>query len=278
MFHYTTGKIGVHQRVYILSDFKCDAKYLFQYFSSKFYNRVKRMSAKNSVDSVRKEMITDMPLSLPCPQEQFKIGRLLSLLDERISTQVGLIDRLQSLMVGIRHLLIKKVNGKIVCLREISNIYQPQTISTADLTDTGYPVYGANGIIGHYTSYNHKTEQICIACRGNTCGAVNYTKPTSWITGNAMVINADDYQNMVYKRYLYHYLSACSFNNIISGSGQPQIVRSPLEKLKIVLPTMFEQEKIAKSLDWLQDMIDVNINVLNLYTQQKQYLLHQMFI
>ena len=78
VFHHTYGKIGVHQRVYILSDFKCDANYLFHFFSSKFYNRVKRMSAKNSVDSVRKEMITDMPLSLPCCQEQVKIGLLLS--------------------------------------------------------------------------------------------------------------------------------------------------------------------------------------------------------
>ena len=81
--HHTYGKIGVHQRVYILSDFKCDANYLFHFFSSKFYNRVKRMSAKNSVDSVRKEMITDMPLSLPSHQEQVKIGYLLSLLDWR---------------------------------------------------------------------------------------------------------------------------------------------------------------------------------------------------
>ena len=101
VFHHTYGKIGVHQRVYILSDFKCDANYLFHFFSSKFYNRVKRMSAKNSVDSVRKEMITDMPLSLPSHQEQVKIGHLLSLLDERIATQNKIIDKLQSLIKGI---------------------------------------------------------------------------------------------------------------------------------------------------------------------------------
>ena len=63
VFHYSTGKIGVHQRVYILSDFKCDGKYLYSYFAGHFYNRVKRMSAKNSVDSVRMEMIADMPIS-----------------------------------------------------------------------------------------------------------------------------------------------------------------------------------------------------------------------
>ena len=99
VFHHTHGKIGVHQRVYILSDFKCDANYLFHYFASNFFNRVKRMSAKNSVDSVRKEMITEMPLYLPCQLEQEKIGRLLSLLDERIATQSKVIEDLKKLKV-----------------------------------------------------------------------------------------------------------------------------------------------------------------------------------
>ena len=87
VFHYSTGKIGVHQRVYILSDFKCDGKYLYSYFAGNFYNRVKRMSAKNSVDSVRMEMIADMPIALPSIEEQKKIGHLLALLDDRIATQ-----------------------------------------------------------------------------------------------------------------------------------------------------------------------------------------------
>ena len=278
VFHHTYGKIGVHQRVYILSDFKCDANYLFHFFSSKFYNRVKRMSAKNSVDSVRKEMITDMPLSLPCYQEQVKIGYMLSILDERISTQNKIIDKLQSLIKGLRVHLTQKTDGYIVYLSEIAKIYQPQTISLSEFTEEGYLVYGANGIIGKYREYNHRTEQICITCRGNTCGMVNYTKPKSWITGNAMIVNTDDYQDKICKRYLYHYLSTYNFNSIISGSGQPQIVRSPLEKLKVKLPAILKQKQIAMFLDKLQNQIEINNNILHLYLQQKQYLFRQMFI
>ena len=214
----------------------------------------------------------------PCLAEQKKISRFLSLLDERIAVQNRLIDRLQSLMIGIRHRIINEAKGKIVCLCEVSDIYQPQTISSADLTETGYPVYGANGIIGHYTSYNHEAEQVCITCRGNTCGGVNYTKSKSWITGNAMVVNVDRYQNIVSKRYLFHYLSNCDFNSIISGSGQPQIVRAPLAKFKIILPTVMQQYKIAHCLDVIQNKINVNSNILNLLIRQKQYLLRKMFI
>ena len=210
--------------------------------------------------------------------EQKKIASLLSLIDERIATQSKIIDKLQSLIKGLRVCLIQKEDGEIVYLNEIAQIYQPKTISSTELTDDGFLVYGANGIIGKYKDYNHKTEQICITCRGNTCGMVNYTKPMSWITGNAMVVNTDEHQDIVFKRYLYHYLSAYNFNSIISGSGQPQIVRTPLEKLKIALPSILEQEQRAMLLDKIQGKIDMYNNMLRLYLQQKQYLLRQMFI
>lgn len=122
VFHHTYGKIGVHQRVYILSDFKCDANYLFHFFSSKFYNRVKRMSAKNSVDSVRKEMITDMPLSLPSHQEQVKIGLLLSLLDERIATQNKIIEDLKKLKSAIIEKLYSEIQGKEYSYRQLFDV------------------------------------------------------------------------------------------------------------------------------------------------------------
>ena len=210
--------------------------------------------------------------------EMNKISALLDLLDERIATQNKIIDKLQSLIKGLRVSLMQIENGNIVHLDEIARIYQPQTISSTELTEDGFLVYGANGIIGKYKQYNHKTEQICITCRGNTCGMVNYTKPMSWITGNAMVINTDEHQNKVCKRYLYHYLSAYNFNSIISGSGQPQIVRTPLEQLKVPLPTFLEQKQKATFLDKIQGKIEISNKTLNLYLQQKQYLLRQMFI
>ena len=210
--------------------------------------------------------------------EQMKLAKFISLLDERIATQNKIIEKLQSLIKGLRVCCMQRVYGNNVYLSEIAQIYQPQTISSTELTEDGFLVYGANGIIGKYKDYNHETEQICITCRGNTCGMVNYTKPMSWITGNAMVINTDKYQDKVCKRYLYHYLSAYNFNSIISGSGQPQIVRTPLEKLKITLPTISEQKQKAIIFDKIQDKIDINHKVLNLYIGQKQYLLRQMFI
>ena len=224
------------------------------------------------------DIVKNIPFYFASCAEQDKLAQFVSLLDERIATQNKIIEKLQSLIKGLRVCCMQRVYGNNVYLSEIAQIYQPQTISSTELTEDGFLVYGANGIIGKYKDYNHETEQICITCRGNTCGMVNYTKPMSWITGNAMVINTDKYQDKVCKRYLYHYLSAYNFNSIISGSGQPQIVRTPLEKLKITLPTISEQKQKAIIFDKIQDKIDINHKVLNLYIGQKQYLLRQMFI
>ena len=221
------------------------------------------------------EQIKSIKITIPSKDEQIKIAKLLRAIDERIATQNKIIDKLQSLIKGLRVCCMQRNGSDNVYLSEIAQIYQPQTISSAELTEDGFLVYGANGIIGKYKDYNHKTEQICITCRGNTCGMVNYTKPMSWITGNAMVINTDKYQDKVYKKYLYHYLSAYNFNSIISGSGQPQIVRTPLEKLKITLPTISEQKQKAMILDKVQDKIEINHNILNLYILQKQVLFLQ---
>ena len=240
--------------------------------------RTCRMGAGAQHFNIGQDGLSKISLCFPLMEEQNKIARLLSLIDERIATQNKIIDKLQSLIKGLRVCCMQRNGSNNVYLSEIAQIYQPQTISSAELTEDGFLVYGANGIIGKYKDYNHKTEQICITCRGNTCGMVNYTKPMTWITGNAMVINTDKYQDKVYKKYLYHYLSAYNFNSIISGSGQPQIVRTPLEKLKITLPTISEQKQKAMILDKVQDKIEINHNILNLYILQKQYLLRQMFI
>ena len=271
-------KVIYHYHIWKIDSFKNVDKEFMYHFLDLDSSKIKNEVQGGTMVHITKGNMEKRTISYPSINEQKKIAKLLSLLDECIATQNKIIDKLQSLINGLRVCLIQKENGNIVHLGEIAQIYQPQTISSTELTEDGFLVYGANGIIGKYKKYNHKTEQICITCRGNTCGMVNYTKPMSWITGNAMVINTDAHQDKVCKRYLYHYLSAYNFNRIISGSGQPQIVRTPLEQLKVTLPTISEQKQKAMFLDKIQDKIDLNHKVLNLYIRQKQYLLRQMFI
>jgi len=109
IFHYYVGKMGVHQRVYLLYDIQCNSKYLYYFFSEFFYERVKKMSAKNSVDSVRKDMISDMPLLLPSSQEQQKIADCLSSLDELIEATSRKVEILKEHKKGLMQQLFPKI-------------------------------------------------------------------------------------------------------------------------------------------------------------------------
>jgi type I restriction enzyme S subunit len=87
VFHYVKGKFDLHQRVYKMADFNgIDAKYFYYFFSTKFYDRAMKMSAKATVDSVRLEMISEMEISKPSDQaEQKRIASMFSNIDSLIA-------------------------------------------------------------------------------------------------------------------------------------------------------------------------------------------------
>jgi type I restriction enzyme, S subunit len=133
-------------------------------------------------------------------------------------------------------------------LTDISNPKQWKTISTSDLKESGYPVYGANGKIGFYNSYTHKEETLLITCRGATCGTINICEPFSYVNGNAMAVDDLD-TGKISLKFLYYYLQKRGFNDVISGSAQPQITRQGLQNIKIPLPPLETQKQIAAVLN-----------------------------
>ena len=102
-YHYMNGKFDFHQRVYCLYEFseRLIGRYLYIYFSNYFYDRVKRLSAKNSVDSVRMDMISKMEIKLPCLEEQTKIANFLSSIDQKIEVVAQQVEQAKQWKKGL---------------------------------------------------------------------------------------------------------------------------------------------------------------------------------
>ena len=133
-------------------------------------------------------------------------------------------------------------------LGSVCELYQPQTLAKNELDETGsYKVYGANGVIGNHTQYNHEEPQLLITCRGATCGTINVSEPFAWINGNAMVVKPR--QKNIDLKFLAHYLQCVDMSKVITGAAQPQITRLSLSPLEIRLPSFEEQQRIAAILD-----------------------------
>ena len=157
-------------------------------------------------------------------------------------------------------------------LMEICSPKQWKTISMGMLTKDGYPVYGANGIIGKYSEYNHDKRTLLITCRGATCGTLNICEPYSYVTGNAMAL--DDLIAEIELDYLYYYLLFRGFEDIITGSAQPQIVRSSLNNISITYPDLSDQHKIVATLDQVNDLISIK----NQQLEQLDLLIKSRFV
>ncbi len=142
-----------------------------------------------------------------------------------------------------------KSNWNELALGDFCDLYQPKTISSAELVVDGrYFVYGANGVIGKYDKYNHENPQLLITCRGATCGSVNISQPFSWINGNAMVVKPKDGAAEI--SFLKHlFLGGIDLSSAITGAAQPQITRQSLAPLRTRLPSLPEQRRIAEILD-----------------------------
>ena len=298
VFHHTYGKIGVHQRVYILSDFKCDANYLFHFFSSKFYNRVKRMSAKNSVDSVRKEMITDMPLSLPCRKEQVKIGRLLTLLDERITTQNKIIEDLKKLKSAIIDYAINSLDtdfGKFGSLYEMAGEGGTPTTSNASFYDNGkIPFIKIDDLKQKYLVENNdfitelglqKSSAWLVPTRsilfsnGATIGEITITTyPVCTKQGILGIVP----KQSIDVEFLYYFMSSSYFKKAVSrivteGTMKTAYLKD-INNILCPIPTKEKQQEIVKMPSALNSKIDIEQSILKLFITQKQHLLRQMFI
>ena len=123
VFHYVDGKFAYHQRVYKLSEFKNSCgKYLYYYVSENFHKEVMKLSAKSTVDSLRRPMFSNFPVVLPDFGLQQKIANFLDIkiaqFDKIISKKEQLIEKLEeakkSLISEVVTGKVKIVDGKLV--------------------------------------------------------------------------------------------------------------------------------------------------------------------
>lgn len=102
VFHYIKGKFDFHQRVYKISNFnnRMDGLFFYYYFSSNFLRRIMSMTAKSSVDSVRRDMIAEMLIPVPEKEEQKEIARVISDVDRLIKSLEKTIEKKKNIKQG----------------------------------------------------------------------------------------------------------------------------------------------------------------------------------
>ena len=219
------------------------------------------------------ESLKRLIVRYPSISEQEKISSLLAAIDERITTQNRIIEKLQSLMKGLaEHLTAFAPNTRIAdCLECHSS-----TLQVNQLKEEGvYKVYGANGVCGYNDRPAITSDAILIVKDGSGVGNV------SFVSGEYSIIGTSNYLTAKFGyslKYLYYCLMIFNFDTYITGMAIPHIYFKDYGKALIYCPTLDKQVQIATLLSKIEYKIEAEKAITDYYQQQKQFLLQSMFI
>lgn len=220
------------------------------------------------------DILEKFKIAYPSIKEQKKLNKFIALLDERIAVQNRLIDRLQSLMIGIAQKIAhsNKPNVRISDCLECSS----SALQESEVNKTGkYPVYGANGIVGYIDKYHTQNEAIYIIKDGSGVGGVSYVTGKCSSTGTLNILQAKNGHSL---KYLYYLLKVFNFVPYKTGMAIPHIYFKDYGKAKIFCPAYPEQLEYAKLLSSIDGNLRIALDSLKNFNLQKQYLLRHMLI
>ena len=291
---------GITDNTLIIKPKEVDAQYLFFFLQHFNLNRLIFGSGQPLITG---GMLKKVKVSLGTVQEQNKLTRLLSFLDERIATQNKIIDKLQSLIKGLNDSLYAQYGGKVLTsFAKLGTSYSGLSGKSAQDFGSGKPfitylnVYSNNVINENEFQYVaiKDDEKQNVAEYGDVLFTLSSETPEEVGIGSVYLGKEKVYLNsfcfgihitdtkVAFSPYLSYYVSSTAFRKFIypyaQGSTRFNLCKADFEKASIKLPTLADQKRIYSVLGHIDCKIETERQMLNLYNSQKQYLLRQMFI
>lgn len=265
------GKIWVNNHAHVLQPYDgFDINFLSETLERLNYAVY---NTGTTMPKLNQEVCRNINLKIPTTKEQNKIGNLLSLLNERISTQNKIIDKLQSLIKGIgKQLFMDNQNWRTVKIGELLRIGNGKDYK--HLSIGKIPVYGTGGQMLLVNDYLYDGESVCIGRKG-TIDTPMFLKGKFWTVDT--LFYTYDFKDVLPK-FCYYLFLQINWKLYNEGTGVPSLSKSTIENIKVKIPSLEQQHKICSILDCYEHKTNNEEQILELYHSEKQYLLRQMFI
>ena len=256
--------------------------YIFYTLDYLYYD-IRSLSNDGGQKNLSLELIKNIKISIPSIVEQKKIAELLSTWDEAIEKQTKLIDILSRRKRALMQQLLTKKKRlpnftkkwKKVKLGEISTIKKGKALTESEIADGIYPVI-AGGKTSPYNHNNFTDENVVtISASGAYAGFVSYHNYKIWASDCSVIKSINKVSNI---HYLYQLLSFHQnyIYTLQSGGAQPHIFPKDISKLSFYIPTVDEQEIIAKILSNNDHLISLAGKRLDMMLIQKRGLMQQL--
>ncbi len=283
---------------------KYDGAFMAYQLNGKRKTDIAKLAQGVSVVHLYGENLKSIKTYNPSLQEQQKIVKLLSMLDERLEVQNKIIEKYESLIQAICDTLIEAEQHKV----ELSfndfgepysglsgksaedfgegcqyitymNVYQNQIIDTTDV-----------GLVKI-----NETEQQSVVSYGDILFTLSSETPNE--VGMGAVYLGDTYplylnsfcfgvriidESKIFPPFLAYYISTKSFRKAVfplaQGSTRFNLQKSDFMKQMFLFPKVEKQNKIYTTLKAYSDKLSIEKRIAKLLCEQKSFLLRQLFI
>ena len=213
--------------------------------------------------------------------EQNKIAKFFSLIEERIQTQIKIINDYKILKNHIIKSFIKQ-NGTSYLLSEIAELGRGRVINSAEISKQKnpiYPVYSSqtsnNGIMGYLDNYDYEGEYITWTTDGANAGTVYYRNGKFNCTNVCGILKI---KNGYDAYYISNILNCYTKKYVSTNLANPKLMNNVMANIKINLPSIEQQKHSSKILQSIEYRVEIEEDIKLNLVKQKAFLLKNMFI
>ena len=161
-------------------------------------------------------------------------------------------------------------------MKKLGEICESISSGKSKLNDVSFkfPFYGSTGIIGYSENFDYSGKNILIARVGANAGSLYKVNGNYSVSDNTLILNL--FKN-IEPDFIYYFLKYSNLNKLVFGSGQPLITGGQLKGLKLNIPTLQEQQKIATFLSTVDEKLQALKKKKSLLETYKKGVMQKLF-
>ena len=233
-----------------------------------------------SMKNITKGELLGLKILIPPYEEQRKIAQILSTWDKAITTTERLLTNrqqqkkalMQRLLTGKQRFAGFEEDWKKQQIKDVVSMNYGK--SPKDILDSEgiYPVIGTGGITGRSNEFLVNENAVIVGRKG-TIDRPTLVKESFWAIDTVFYCLPE---NGIDITWFYYWISHIDLKQYNESSGLPSLSRETIYAIKLLVPDLVEQQKIASVLSAADAEITAIQNQLDNLKQQKKALMQQL--
>ena len=258
--------------------------YIVDFFKTEKGKQLLQMASPGGAGrnkTLNQDFFLSSKIYLPSLTEQLKTSELIELIEDRIETQIKIINDYKLLKKYITKSFIKQ-KGTSYLLSEIAELGRGRVISSAEISKQKnpiYPVYSSqtsnNGVMGYLDNYDYEGEYITWTTDGANAGTVYYRNGKFNCTNVCGILKI---KNGYDAYYISNILNCYTKKYVSTNLANPKLMNNVMANIKINLPSIERQKYFSNILKAIEYRVKIEQDIKLNLVKQKVFLLKNMFL